>query len=117
MTISSQKHKQDPYQIIKHLYVTEKTAMLESLHTAESNPSLRRCENPKYVFIVDNNADKRAIASAIEEIYAKQGVKVVAVNTIRVKGRMRRVRGRIGKTAGFKKAIVTLQKGDELDNL
>lgn len=106
-----------PYQIIKHQHVTEKAMMLQELKNAKSNPSLARCESPKYVFVVDPKANKQQIASAIEEIYKDQHVKVVAVNTIQVKAKSRRVRGRIGKKSGFKKAIVTFEKGDSLDNV
>jgi large subunit ribosomal protein L23 len=105
------------YQVVKHQYVTEKSMMLQRLKTADSNPSLKRCESPKYVFIVDRNADKRMIARAIEEIYKNEGVKVVAVNTINVKAKARRVRGRAGFKNAFKKAIVTLRPGDDLDNV
>ena len=109
-------HK-NPYQIIKHLHVTEKSMMLQGLHQAKSNPSLARCENPKFVFIVDQNANKQEIAKAIEEIYCDKNVRVVAVNTINTKAKARRVRGRLGKKAAFKKAVVTLEKGDSLDNV
>lgn len=109
----SQKH----YQIIKSKYVTEKAFVLENLHTSESNPSLKRCENPKFVFLVDKNANKREIAEAVEAIYADKNVKVVAVNTINVKPKKRRVRGRLGNRPGFKKAIVTFEKGDTIENV
>lgn len=105
------------YQIIKHQHVTEKSMMLQRLKTAESNPSLKRCESPKYVFIVDRNANKQEIANALEEIYKNEGIKVVAVNTINVKAKARRVRGRSGFKNAFKKAIVTLRRGDNLDNV
>lgn len=105
------------YQVVKHQYVTEKSMMLQRLKTAESNPSLKRCESPKYVFIVDRNANKHQIAQAIEEIYKNEGIKVVAVNTINVKAKARRVRGRPGFKNAFKKAIVTLRPGDNLDNV
>jgi len=105
-----------PYQVIKHLRVTEKTTVLQNLKTAESNSCLKRCKSPKYVFVVDTAANKREIAHAVEEIYRDRNVKVVAVNTINVKPKMRRVRGRLGLKAGFKKAIVTLQADDSLDN-
>lgn len=105
------------YQIIKHQYVTEKSMMLQRLKSAESNPSLKRCESPKYVFIVDSNANKHQIAQAIEEIYKNEGIKVVAVNTLNVKAKARRVRGRSGFKKAFKKAIVTLRPGDDLDNV
>lgn len=106
-----------PYQVVKHQYVTEKSIMLQGLKSAESNPSLKRCESPKYVFIVDRAANKQEIARAIEEIYKKEEVKVVAVNTINVKQKARRVRGRPGFKSAFKKAVVTLRPGDSLDNV
>lgn len=105
------------YQIVKHQYVTEKSMMLQRLKSAESNPSLKRCESPKYVFVVDRNANKHQIAQAIEEIYKNEGIKVVAVNTINVKAKPRRVRGRAGFKNAFKKAIVTLRPTDSLDHL
>lgn len=107
--------KKDPYQIIKHQHITEKAQMLEGLKNATSNVSLARCESPKYVFIVHPQANKQEIAWAIEEIYRERNVKVVDVNTINVKAKMRRVRGRLGKRAAIKKAIVTLEKGDSID--
>jgi len=106
----------DPYQIIKSRYVTEKSVVLESLHTATSNKSLSRCDTPKYVFLVDPRANKTMIAQAVEEIYSERKVKVLAVNTINVKPKPKRKgRGRPGKTAAFKKAVVTLEAGDSLD--
>lgn len=107
----------NPYEIIKHQHVTEKASMLQQLKNAQSNTSLKRCESPKYVFIVDRNANKAQIANALEEIYREKNIKVVAVNTINVKPKARRVRGRAGNKSAFKKAIVTLEKGDELDNI
>lgn len=105
----------NPYGIIKSRHVTEKSVVLENLHSATSNKSLARCQNPKYVFIVDTRANKTEIADAIETIYAEKKIKVVSVNTITVKPKKRRVRGRPGKTATFKKAVVTLEAGDSLD--
>ena len=111
------ERNQTSYQIVKHQYVTEKSMMLQRLKSAESNPSLKRCESPKYVFIVDRDANKYQIAQAIEEIYKNEGIKVVAVNTINVKAKPRRVRGRPGFKNAFKKAVVTLRPGDSLDNV
>ncbi len=107
----------NPYQIIKHQHVTEKAVMLQELKNAESNASLARCKSPKYVFVVDRGANKHEIAAALEEIYKTQNIKVVAVNTINMKAKSRRVRGRAGQKSAFKKAIVTLEEGDSLDNL
>lgn len=109
--------ERNPYEIIKHQHVTEKAMMLQELKNAKSNRSLARCESPKYVFIVDRNANKQEIAQAIEQIYSDKNVKVVAVNTINTKAKARRVRGRPGFKPAFKKAIVTLEKGDSLDNV
>lgn len=106
-----------PYQIVKHQHVTEKTMMLQRLKTAESNVSLKRCKSPKYVFIVDRAANKQEIARAVEEIYKSEEIKVMAVNTINVKAKARRVRGRAGFKNAFKKAVVTLRPGDDLDNV
>lgn len=107
----------NPYQIIKHQHVTEKAVMLQELKNAESNVSLKRCKSPKYVFVVDRGANKQEIAAALEEIYKEKNIKVVAVNTINMKAKPRRVRGRVGAKSAFKKAIVTLEEGDSLDNL
>lgn len=109
--------KKDPYQVVKHQLVTEKSLVLQELKNSKSNPSVRRCESPKYVFVVDRKANKADIAKAIEDIYSDKSIKVVAVNTINVKPKARRVRGRLGMKPGFKKAIVTLEKGDSLDNV
>lgn len=111
------QNNKNPYEIIKHQHITEKSRMLQELKNAESNPSLKRCKSPKYVFIVDREANKREIAEALEEIYQEKKIKVVDVNTLNVKGKQRRVRGRLGKTASFKKAIITLEEGDSLDNV
>lgn len=113
----AEKKSKSPYQLIKHRHVTEKSLLLQNLKTAESNPSLKRCKSPKYVFIVEKTAKKQEIAKAIEEIYSERNIKVVAVNTINVKPKPRRVRGRPGLKAGFKKAIVTLDTNDSLDDV
>lgn len=63
--------------------------------------------NKKYTFKVAKSAGKIEIAKAIEEIFK---VKVDSVNTLNVKGKLRR-RGRTqGYTADWKKAYVTLKK-------
>jgi large subunit ribosomal protein L23 len=108
--------KKSPYTVIKHRHVTEKARVLEGLQYASSNPSVRKCQSPKYVFIVDRKASKPEIAAAVEEIYAEKKIKVVAVNTVNVKPKNRRIRGRAGATASFKKAIVTLEPGDSIEN-
>ena len=56
---------------------------------------------------------------ALEEQYGSQGIKVVAVNTLNVHGKTRRSarRGVVGKTADWKKAIVTLAPGQRLEGV
>lgn len=63
--------------------------------------------NKKYTFKVAKNAGKIEIAKAVEEIFK---VKVEKVNTVNVRGRLRR-RGRCqGYTPSWKKAYVTLKQ-------
>ena len=70
----------------------------------------------KYGFIVNYNANKIEIAKAIEKRFE---VEVLAVNTIRYKGKTKTQstkKGRFsGKTPQFKKAIITLKEGQKLD--
>jgi large subunit ribosomal protein L23 len=105
-----------PYDIIKSRRITEKAGVLEQLQHNESNPCVKKCTTPKYVFLVDRKANKREIAEAIETIYAEKKIKVIAVNTINTKPKARRVRGRSGWKAAFKKAIVTLETGDTIED-
>lgn len=107
--------KKSPYAVILSRYVTEKARVMEELQNNTSNPCVKKCTTPKYVFLVDPRANKQEIAEAVEEIYAERNVKVLGVNVIRMKPKPRRVRGRLGKKAGFKKAIVTLQSGDVIE--
>ena len=106
----------DPYAVVQARYVTEKAKVQENLQHASSNACVRRCDDPKYLFLVHPYATKQEIASAVESIYAEQKVKVVKVNTINTKPKRRRMRGREGFRAGFKKAIVTLRPGDAIES-
>jgi large subunit ribosomal protein L23 len=107
----------NPYDVIKRRYITEKASMLQGLKDAKSNRSLARCENPKAVFLVDPKANKQEIAKAVEEIYKEKHVRVVAVNTINVKPKLYKPRGKTkpGRSVAIKKAIVTLAVGDSID--
>jgi large subunit ribosomal protein L23 len=73
----------------------------------------------RYTFRVAKDATKPEIARALEEVYEAQGIRVLAVNTIRVRGKVRRTsqRGVTGRTSDWKKAIVTLQPGQRLEGL
>ena len=108
--------KKSPYDIIKSRRVTEKSHVLQELQNNSSNPCVKKCNTPKYVFVVDKRANKQEIADAIEEIYADKNIRVIGVNTINVKPKARQMRGRSGMRAGFKKAIITLEAGDKLED-
>jgi large subunit ribosomal protein L23 len=74
----------------------------------------------RYCFRVAGDATKPEIARALEEQYEPQGIKVVAVNTMHMRGKTRRTMrrgGPVGSTAEWKKAIVTLQPGQKLEGL
>ncbi len=107
--------KKSPYSIIKSKYMTEKSSVLQGLKDATSNACLAKCNKPKYVFLVDKTATKVEIKHALEEIYKEKNIAVKSVNTINAKRKKRRVRGRLGFKPAFKKAIVTLDAGDSLD--
>jgi large subunit ribosomal protein L23 len=70
----------------------------------------------RYGFVVHRNANKLQIKQAIEKMY---GVSVASVNTMRYggKAKSRYTKSGIitGKTKSYKKAIVTLEKGDTID--
>lgn len=73
-------------------------------------------EHNKYSFRVASSANKVQIRRAIEVIF---NVRVLAVNTMNVHGKMkqRNQRYRAGKTARWKKAVVTLAPGSSIDIL
>lgn len=67
--------------------------------------SMTATADKKYTFVVARSANKTQIKDAIEEIFK---VKVDKVNTINVKGKFKRMGRNVGKTAAYKKAIVSL---------
>jgi large subunit ribosomal protein L23 len=69
-------------------------------------------ENNQVVFEVPLSASKPEIKEAVEQLFK---VSVTAVNTLRVKGKTKRFRGRPGRRNDVKKAIVTLKDGDSID--
>lgn len=107
----------NPYSVVKERYITEKSTVIENLKSADSNKSVRACEKPKYAFLVENTATKIEIAKAVEEIYKAKKVKVKKVNTINGKSKPKRMRGILGRKPGFKKAIVTLEIGQSIEDV
>ena len=69
-------------------------------------------EHNKIVFKVQKNANKKLIKKSIEKIFK---VNVVKINTINLKGSIKMVRNKKTFTPGYKKAIITLKKGQNID--
>jgi large subunit ribosomal protein L23 len=89
----------DPHDIIERPLLTEKSNDQAAMN--------------KYHFRVRLDANKIEIAQAIEHIYARDGIHVKAVNTLRVKGKKKRAMvkgGKPGYSPNWKKAIVTTDK-------
>lgn len=86
------------YDVIIAPHITEKSTLAS--------------ENNAVVFKVANSATKPQIREAIEAIYDK---KVVAVNTLVVKGKTKRWKGKAYQRSDVKKAIVTLAEGEMID--
>ena len=90
--------KEKAYNTIIKPIVTEKSTLL--------------LENNQVVFLVDINSNKIDIKKSIELIF---GVKVSAVNIIKVKGKTKRFKGTLGKRSDYKKAIISLPDGQSID--
>ena len=74
--------------------------------------SMISSENGKVTFIVPLSANKDEVKAAVEAIF---NVKVNKVNTIRQFGKTKTFRGHEGSRSDFKKAIVTLAEGQNID--
>tara|TARA_B100000959_G_scaffold37099_1_gene35778 strand:+ start:1817 stop:2110 length:294 start_codon:yes stop_codon:yes gene_type:complete len=66
----------------------------------------------KVVFKVHKGASKNSIKRSVEKLFK---VNVIKVNTISLKGKTKFVRGRKTIKSGYKKAIITLKKGQSID--
>ena len=69
-------------------------------------------EQNKIIFKVHSKANKINLKSNIEKIFK---VNVIKVNIINKKTRIKSVRGKKVRVRGFKKAIITLKKGQNID--
>ncbi|HVV71158.1 MAG TPA: 50S ribosomal protein L23 [Verrucomicrobiae bacterium] len=66
----------------------------------------------QYTIVADRRANKTQIRQAVQEVFK---VKVTKVNTLNVRGKYRRQRTKqAGQAPDWKKAIVTLKKGDKI---
>lgn len=96
------------WEILKSPVVTEKSVILKEDSSDENSD---RNMGQVLTFRVDKKATKIDIKGAVEEIF---NVKVAQVRTVLYEGKMKR-RGRIeGRRSGFKKAYVTLRKGEPM---
>jgi large subunit ribosomal protein L23 len=86
------------YQVLLSPLVTEKATALT--------------EQSQVVFKVRIEATKPEIKAAVEGLF---GVKVLAVNTLVVKGKAKRFKGRPGQRSDWKKAMVKLAEGQSID--
>jgi large subunit ribosomal protein L23 len=77
-----------------------------------SEKSYASLENNVYTFLVDPRSNKTEIKEAIQQIW---NVRVVSVNTLNRKGKVKRRRFSQGKRADQKRAIVTLAEGDAIE--
>lgn len=68
-------------------------------------------EEGKYVFKVHTDASKIQIKEAVAKLF---NVKVLSCTTLNVLGKVKRVRGKLGKTSSWKKAIVRLAPGETI---
>jgi len=89
----------DLYRIIKRPLVTEKGTKQKE----QSN---------QLAFEVDRRANKILVRNAVENIFK---VKVVSVRMMNVKGKERRVGRNVGRKADWKKAIVRLAPGENIE--
>ena len=81
-----------------------------SPNVTEKSTSLS--EFNKVVFKVHKGASKNSIKRSIEKIFK---VKVIKINTINLKGKTKIIKNKKTYKSGYKKAIVTLKKGQSID--
>ncbi len=106
------------FDIIKTVRITEKATLLGDKPKPVKGSSVAKGEDRpmeplnQYTLVADRRANKMQIRQAVEELFK---VKVLAVNTMRVDGKKRRKRTKHqGRNENWKKAIVTLKKGDKI---
>jgi large subunit ribosomal protein L23 len=93
------------WDVLKSPVVTEKSVLLKE----ESTDSEDRNEGQVLTFRVDRKADKIEIRKAVEEIFS---VKVAKVRTVQYEGKMKKRGRHEGRRPSWKKAYVTLKKGE-----
>lgn len=87
------------YDVVRRPVVTEKSTAMQAMRN-------------QFTFEVAVSANKVEVKKAIETLFS---VKVVKVNMVSVPAKQKRTFGRPGETRPWKKAVVTLKKGDSID--
>tara|TARA_B100002019_G_scaffold213255_1_gene185958 strand:+ start:274 stop:585 length:312 start_codon:yes stop_codon:yes gene_type:complete len=87
--------------------------VLRAPHVSEK-ASVQADADNQVVFEVARDANKKEIAAAVAKLF---DVTVTGVNTVNMKPKQKRFRGRPGVRSGWKKAYVTLAEGSEIDFL
>ena len=87
------------YSIVKRPIMTEKSTNLNQYN--------------QYSFIVSKNSKSSEIKKAIEKIFK---VKVIKINTLIIRGKLKSFKGFLGYKKDIKKAIVTLAEGNTIDS-
>lgn len=87
---------------MKNIYMTVRQPLITEKST------ILREKDGTYCFRVHLRANKVEIADAIEKLFLKEKVKVAAVRTVRVRGKVKRMGRFFGKRPDWKKAYVTL---------
>jgi len=100
--------KLDVWNILKSPVVTEKSVILKEDSTDEKSD---RKQGQILTFRVDRKATKPEIKSAVEEVF---NVKVAQVRTVQYEGKIKKRGRQEGRRASFKKAYVTLKKGEPM---
>ena len=77
-----------------------------------SEKSTDLLQDNKYTFLIPIKANKVQVRQAVEQIFK---VKVQSVNTIRMIGKTNRMGKSVGKRSDYKKAIVTLVQGNQIE--
>ena len=86
-------------------------SVLLSPHVSEKS-ALSADKNNQHVFRVMRDAKKSEIKQAVEKLF---DVKVAEVNTISMKGKRKNFGKRPGKRSDWKKAVVTLESGNDIN--
>ena len=91
----------------------KKTNLLDLIISPQiTEKSTALSEFNKVVFKVRKNVEKNAIKKIVEKIFK---VNITKINTINIKGKTKLVKGKKSYKPGFKKAILTLKKGQSID--